>query len=112
MKVYHNARCSKSRSTCALLEEEGVEFEVIEYLKTPPTAKELRELLVLLGFKAHDLVRKTEAIYKSDYKGKDLTKAEWIEAMVKHPVLIERPIVVNGDRAVIGRPPDNVKKIL
>ena len=110
--IYHNPRCSKSRETLALLESNGVQPRIIKYLETPPSAAELKTLIAQLGISAADLVRKSEEIYKTDYAGKTLTDAQWIDAMVKHPVLIERPIVVKGRAAVLGRPPENVKKLL
>ena len=109
--IYHNPRCTKSRATLALLNERGIEPKVVEYLKTPPTAKELKSIVAKLGLKPEELVRKGEDVYKSQYAGKELTAAQWIDAMVKHPVLIERPIVLKGKRAILGRPPQNVKKL-
>jgi len=110
--IYHNPKCTKSRATLALLQDHGVVPTVIEYLKTPPTAAELKAIVAKLGIKPEALVRKGEDIYKSNYAGKTLTDAQWIEAMVKHPILIERPIVIGGGRAVIGRPPENVNGLL
>lgn len=112
MKIYHNPRCSKSRQTLQLIQEKNTEVEIIEYLKTPPTEKELEELLKKLNIDAEALLRKSEAVFKEKYKGKKLTNKEWIKAMVQHPTLIERPIVVKGNKAVIGRPPENVKALL
>ena len=112
LRVYHNARCSKSRSACQLLEERGLAFDVVEYLKTPPSRDELAAVLAKLGMTAEALVRKGEDIYKAEFKGRSLTEAEWLDALVAHPVLIERPIVVCGDRAVIGRPPEKVLELL
>lgn len=112
MKIYHNPRCRKSRETLALIREAGTEPEIVEYLKTPPSAAELKALLGMLGIPAEALLRKGEAIFKSDYKGKSLSEDEWIAAMAAHPVLIERPIVVKGKKAVLGRPPENVKVLL
>ena len=109
--IYHNPKCSKSRATLELMEQHGGDFEVIEYLETPPSAKELEALLAKLGLEPEQLVRKGEEVFKTQYAGKKLTRAQWIEAMVRHPILIERPIVVSGDRAVIGRPPENVRKL-
>jgi arsenate reductase (glutaredoxin) len=109
--IYHNPRCGKSRATLALLEQCGVRTRVVEYLKTPPTAGELQAILGQLGIAAEDLVRKGEDIYKDRYAGKTLTEAQWIEAMVRDPILIERPIVVKGGRAVLGRPPENVRQL-
>ena len=110
--IYHNPKCTKSRGTLALLQERGIEPRVVEYLKSPPTAAELRTIVDRLGIKPEQLVRKGEDVYKAKYAGKTLTDAQWIEAMVRDPILIERPIVVRGNRAVIGRPPENVEKIL
>jgi len=112
MKIYHNPRCSKSRQTLQLIQEKNTEVEIIEYLKTPPTEKELEELLKKLNIDAEALLRKSEAVFKEKYKGKKLTNKEWIKAMVQNPTLIERPIVVKGNKAVIGRPPENVKALL
>ena len=110
--IYHNPKCTKSRATLALLQEHGIEPKVIEYLKAPPTAAELKAVIGKLGIGPEQLVRKGEEIYKTQYAGKKLTDAQWIEAMVSHPILIERPIVVTGNRAVIGRPPENVESLL
>lgn len=110
--IYHNPQCTKSRATLALVQEHGIQPTVIEYLKTPPTAAELKAIIGKLGITPEQLVRKGEAIYKANYSGRKLTDAGWIEAMVSHPILIERPIVVTGHRAVIGRPPENVKLLL
>jgi arsenate reductase len=110
--IYHNPRCTKSRATLALLNERGIEPKVIEYLKTPPTAKELKAIVAKLGIKPEALVRKGEDVFKEKFAGKNLTDAQWIEALAANPILIERPIVVRGDKAVIGRPPENIESIL
>src|SRR5262245_25976350 len=107
--IYHNPRCTKSRATLAMLQEQGIEPQVIEYLKSPPDAAQLKSIIVKLGMEPQDLVRKNEDVYKEHYAGKTLSDAQWIAAMVKHPIRIERPIVVAGKRAVLGRPPENVK---
>ena len=112
MKIYHNSRCSKSRNCYHLLKEKGIEFETVEYLKNPLTEEELTELLTKLNIPAEELIRKGEADYKEHFKGKELTEAEWVDAMVKFPKLIERPIVVKGDSAVIGRPIEKVIQLL
>ncbi len=112
MKIYHNPRCSKSRQTLKLLEENGQEPTIIKYLEDTPTKKELTNILNMLGIPAHKLVRRGEAIYKDNYKGKELSEEEWIDAMIKYPKLIERPIVVNGNKAALGRPPEDVLEIL
>src|SRR5262245_58479966 len=106
--IYHNPKCSKSRATLELLRGHGVEPKIIEYLKTPPTAAELKALLAKLGMRPEQLVRKGEEIYREKYAGKSLSDAQWIDAMIADPILIERPIVVSGARAVLGRPPENV----
>jgi arsenate reductase len=112
MEILHNPRCTKSRETLALIQEAGKDVHVIEYLKEPPSRKELAEILLKLGMKAEDLVRKGEDLYKEKYKGKTLTEQQWIAVLAENPVLIERPIVISGKRAVLGRPPENVKKLL
>ncbi|MBU2921380.1 arsenate reductase (glutaredoxin) [Winogradskyella psychrotolerans] len=112
IKIYHNPRCSKSRQGLSILEASGKEFEIIKYLEEELTSKELLSIISKLGIKPMDLIRKNEAIWKSDYKGKTLSDQEIIEAMLKHPKLIERPIVINEDKATIGRPTDNIIKIL
>jgi len=112
MTVYHNPRCAKSRNTCKLLSEGGATFVTVEYLKTPLSASDITSILKKLKIPAFDLIRKGEAIYKELYKGKTLSEEEWIAAMEKHPKLIERPIVVSGNKAVIGRPPENVLPLL
>lgn len=108
MKIYHNPRCSKSRQTLSLIEEKNKEIEIIEYLKTPATVEELESILEKLGIKAIDLVRKKEQIWIEDYKGRDLTDKKIIEAMVENPNIMERPIVIDGNKAIIGRPPEKV----
>ena len=110
--IYHNARCSKSRSACEIVAGRGVDARIVEYLKTPPGKDELRELLQKLGMKPSELVRRGEEVFKENYAGKSLDEEQWLDALVAHPVLIERPIVVRGDRAVIGRPPEKVIELL
>ncbi|WP_296383077.1 arsenate reductase (glutaredoxin) [Winogradskyella sp.] len=110
--IYYNPRCSKSRQGLALLEESGKEFEIIKYLDGNITIKELEAIISKLDIKPIDLVRKNEAIWKSDYKGKTLSDKKIIEAMVANPKLIERPIVINGNKAVVGRPPQTILNII
>ncbi len=110
--IYHNPKCSKSRATLALLQEHGIEPKVVEYLKTPPSATQLKSILGKLGITPEQLVRKGEEVYKSKYAGRQLSEAQWIEALLADPILIERPIVVSGGRAVLGRPPENVEQLL
>lgn len=112
MKLIHNPRCSKSRQAKQILEENEVDFEVREYLKEELSARELEEIIQKLEMSPFDLLRKGEAIYKEKYKGKELSDKEWIQAMVENPKLIERPILINGDKAVVGRPPEDVLKIV
>lgn len=111
--IFHNPRCSKSRQTLQLLQENGVEPEVVEYLKTPPTKTRLKQILKILGLKPRDLMRRNEAEYKElGLADESLTQEQLIDAMLVTPKLIERPIVINGDKAAIGRPPENVLEIL
>lgn len=111
--IYHNPRCGKSRATLALLRSQGIEPTIIEYLKTPPTVTELETLLAMLGLQPKDLLRKGEAAYKeAGLDAPGLDRATLLAAMVKHPILIERPIVVANGRAAIGRPPEKVLAIL
>jgi len=112
IKIYHNPRCTKSREGLEILEKSGKDFQVVRYLEDIPTKKELKEIIGLLGIKPEQLVRKNEAIWKDNYKGKSLSDSEILDAMILHPKLIERPIVINKDRAVIGRPPENIQKII
>lgn len=112
MKIYHNPRCSKSRETLQLIRDAGVEPEIVEYLKNPPTADELRDLLKKLGAGASTIVRTGEDAYNQLFAGKQPTDDQLIAAIVKHPVLLERPIVIQDKRAIIGRPPTNVNALL
>lgn len=110
--IYHNTMCSKSRCTLDLLKDNSQEVKVVEYLKQAPTADQLMSILQKLGMKPEELVRKGEKVYKEQFAGKTLSDEQWIQAMVENPILIERPIVVKGDKAVIGRPPENVLNLL
>ena len=110
--IYHNPRCSKSRACNLMLEDFGKEVKIINYTKDLFTESSLKEIIRLLNIKPIELVRKNEPEWKELYKGKELTDADVIKAMVKHPKLIERPIVVNGDKAAIGRPLEAVHAIL
>ena len=112
LTIYHNPRCRKSRETLQLIEDSGELVEVIEYLKEVPSKEELTKLIDYLGIQPFELIRKTEAEYKSLFKGKNLSDEEWVEAMTDYPKLIERPIVVKDKKAIIGRPPENVKEFL
>ncbi len=110
--MYHNPRCSKSRQTLTLLAEQGVKAEVVEYLKTPPDAETLDELLQKLGLEPRELMRTKEDEYAALGLAAVADRAQLIQAMVEHPILIERPIVVKGSQARIGRPPERVLDIL
>lgn len=111
--IYHNPRCSKSRATMKILEEKGVQPDIIEYLETPPDAETLDRFLTRLGMEPRELMRKGEAPYKElGLKDSAKSRDELIAAMVAHPILIERPIVVNGEKIALGRPPENVLDIL
>ncbi|MBL1278719.1 MAG: arsenate reductase (glutaredoxin) [Fluviicola sp.] len=111
IQVFHNPRCSKSRCSLDYLEESGKEFEVIEYLKDSPNKTLLESLLKKLNMTAFELIRKGELEYKENFKGKDLSESDWIDAMVQFPKLIERPIIVLGDKAVIGRPMERINEL-
>jgi arsenate reductase len=110
--IYHNPRCSKSRNTLALLEENGVNPDVVLYLETPPDAGQLKDLLKKLGMTASELVRRGEGDYKTAGLSRDSSDADVLAAMVKYPKLIERPIVVKGGKAVLGRPPENALELI
>lgn len=110
--IYHNPRCSKSRNTLALLEANGIQPQVVLYLETPPDGKQIKSLLDKLGMEACELVRRGEADYKACGLGKDSSAREIIAAMVTHPRLIERPIVIRGNKAILGRPPENVLELI
>ncbi|GGK50990.1 arsenate reductase (glutaredoxin) [Lutibacter litoralis] len=112
MKIYHNPRCSKSRQGLTILEDSKLDFKTIKYLDTPISEEELSNIIKLLDISPIDLVRKNEAIWKENYKGKELSESQVITAMVENPKLIERPIVINNGKAVIGRPPELIKSIL
>lgn len=112
IKIYHNPRCSKSRQGLEIVEQSGKEFQVIKYLENVPSERELRELLKYLNLEPSGLIRKNEAVWKENYKGKSLTEDQILRALIEHPKLIERPIVVNGNKAVIGRPPETIREII
>lgn len=112
MIIYHNPRCRKSRETLEIIKNKGVEVDIVEYLKNPLSEGELSEIVSKLGISAQDLIRKGESVYKENYKGKEMSESEWIKAMAQNPVLMERPVVVKGNKAVLGRPPENVNELL
>jgi arsenate reductase len=112
IQIYHNPRCGKSRNCVALVAEKETGVEIIKYLETPPSKKELADLLQKLNFNPIQLVRTKESIWLENYKNKTLTDDAIIQAMVKHPILIERPIVIKGDKAIIGRIPEEVAQFI
>lgn len=112
IKIFHNNRCSKSRKGVDILENSGKPYEIVKYLENTPTVDELKAIISMLNIKPIELVRKNEAIWKSDFKGKTLSDTAIINAMIEHPKLIERPIVINGNKAVIGRPSELILNII
>ncbi len=113
VRIFHNPKCSKCRLTMEILNDKGVNTSVIEYLKTPPNSDELTEILDLLGIEPRELMRKHELPYKeNNFDNPELTRDQLIQAMIDHPILIERPIIINGKKATIGRPPEKVFDIL
>jgi arsenate reductase len=114
MKIifYHNPKCATSKKALKLLEKEGVKPKVIEYLENPPSKAELKSIAKKIGVKPEELVRKKEKLFKNMYKGVKLTDGQWLDVLVKNPILIERPIAVAGKKAVLGRPPTKVLELL
>lgn len=112
IQIYHNSRCGKSRECLAFLEKSGQEYEIIKYLEDVPTFDELKEIIKKLGIKPIELVRRKEKIWTENFKDKPLSDDEIINAMISNPILIERPIVINGDKAIIARPLEKVAAIL
>ncbi|WP_177419888.1 arsenate reductase (glutaredoxin) [endosymbiont of Lamellibrachia barhami] len=113
VEIFHNPRCSKSRQTLQLLKDNGVEPEIVEYLKTPPNRDTLEQVLNMLGMEPRDLMRKKESEYKeNNLDDASLTRDQLIDAMIAHPKLIERPIVINNGKAALGRPPEQVLEII
>ena len=110
--IWHNPRCSKSRSALAILEENGVTPTEVRYLETTPSKSDIVTVLAAIAMEAQDIVRKGEAVYKTLNLSAQSTNEEILNALVENPILIERPIIISGDRAVIGRPPENVKSLL
>ena len=112
IKIYHNPRCRKSREGLQILENYGKKFEVRRYLEDVPTKDELRHILECLGVSAENLVRKNESVWKEKYRNRLMTDEEILDAMIENPKLIERPIVIKNNKAVIGRPPEIIEKII
>ncbi len=103
--IYHNNQCSKSREALRILKDDGVDFEIIEYLKIEQSSKDIKDLLMKLGISANDFMRKGEKDYIENVKGKELSEEKLVDLLVKFPKLIERPIIIKGNKAIIGRPP-------
>jgi len=114
MKItfYHNPKCATSKKALKLLEKEGIKPKVVEYLENPPSKAELKSIAKKIGVKPEELVRKKEKLFKNMYKGVKLTDGQWLDVLVKNPILIERPIAVVGKKAVLGRPPTKVLELL
>lgn len=112
VKVYHNPRCTKSRNSLAYLDDKGVSYDVHLYLEDALTQNELKQVLKQLGMKPQELLRKNEAIFKEQFKGKELSDDQWVEAMIEFPKLMERPIVVKGNKAVVARPTEKINELL
>ncbi len=110
--IYHNPRCTKSRQALQLLRDQGIEPRVVEYMKQVPSDREMEMLLMKLGMKAENLLRKGEGVFKEKFKGLELNEHEWVNVMREHPQLIERPIVVKDHAAVIGRPTEKVQELI
>ncbi len=111
LKIYHNPRCKTSRAGLEVLKASGKEFEIVEYLKMPLTANEIRSLIRKTGLQAKDVVRTQEAYYKENLKGKNLTEEQWIEAITIEPKLLQRPIVETDHKAVIAKPVENIHSL-
>jgi len=112
IQIYHNSRCGKSRECLAFLEDSGNKYEVVKYLENIPTFRELKAIIHKLNIQPIELIRQKEKIWIEKYKGKELSDEEIIQAMISNPILIERPIVINGKNAVIARPLEKVTTIL
>lgn len=112
MKILHNPRCRKSRETLQLIEDKGITVEIVKYLEQPPTERELEEIVGKLNCSVTDIIRKGEKTYKDLYKGKEIDDKEWFTILSQNPKLIERPIVIKQNKAIVGRPPENVLELM
>lgn len=112
VRIYHNPRCTKSREALAILKKKKADIEIVEYLKNPPSEKELKSILKKLDMKAEDLIRKKEPLFYEKFSKKKYSDAQWLKILIENPILIERPVVVNEKKAVIGRPPEKVLQII
>ncbi|MEN8122370.1 MAG: arsenate reductase (glutaredoxin) [Bacteroidota bacterium] len=111
MKIYHNTRCKKSRAGLQYLQEKTSDFEIIEYLKNELSVAELTDIFKKLGKKPEEMIRKQEQVFKEKFKGKNFSDAEWIKIIAENPKLLNRPIVVKGEKAVWGDPPENIENL-
>ena len=111
IKIYHNPRCRKSRAGLQHLQDKGVEFEIVEYLKNGISVEELKDVLIKMNVKPTEIIRTQEDIYKKQFKGKNFTDEEWIKILLENPKLIKRPLVVKGYKAVWADPPENMEKL-
>lgn len=112
LRIYHNPRCKKSRAGLKYIQEKGLEVEIIEYLKNPLSEQELAGILMRMNKKPQDIIRTQEALYKSELKGKNFTKQEWIRILIENPKLIQRPIVVIQHKAILAQPPEKIDELL
>ena len=112
MKIYHNPRCRKSREGLKYLQDKGIDVQIIDYLKNPVSFSELKEIVMKLGTKPIDIIRTQEEYYKKNLKGRNFTDEEWLKIIVENPKLLQRPIVVEKHKAVIGQPPENINQLL
>ena len=112
MKIYHNPRCTKSRNALKLIQEKGLEIEIVEYLKKPLNANELKSITNIIGLTPEQIVRKNEEVYKNEFKGKSLTNEQWIDALISNPKLIQRPIITTQKKGIIGRDENELSKFL
>jgi len=112
MIIYHNPRCAKSREALNLLVKKKIKMEIKEYLKNTPTVSELKEIITMLGCKPKDIIRTKEKLFQDEYKNKNLSDAQWIQVLVKNPILIERPIIISGNKAIVARPPELITDFL
>ena len=112
IKIYHNSRCRKSREGLQIVQESGLDFEIVDYISNPLTSPELKQVITILNIPPIDLIRKNEAVWKSDYKNKPLSDQQLIAAMAAHPKLIERPIIIHKNKGVIGRPKERILEVL
>jgi len=112
LTIYHNPRCGKSRQTLKIIEDSKTTVEVIKYLEETPSKEQLKKIIGKLGLRIEQIIRKNEAVFKEKYKGMEIQEEEWYGILAENPILIERPIVVKGNKAILGRPPENVRELL